>query len=183
MSARANASAKNRRAGGNDIPQGGAQRNYQGQSQSQQQQQGQQQKQPPQSVKMSISDAMALVTLRLGRVEQILHNMPVDGPLGNTNGEHIRIVDDELLANILERLDNLEGSTQETSSNSTDKLTTTLDSLANEVNMTKELLMQMQLFTLKTDKKMTDLEIKINKLEEQFNSVDFNKLHESVHEE
>ena len=181
MSARANASAKNRRAG---EPQGPPQRGgYPGQ----QQQHPQQQQRPPQpSVKLSISDAMALVTLRLGRVEQILHNMPVDGPLGNTNGDNIRIIDDELLNNILQRLDRLDAAPSVSSSvpdDSLSKLSASIESLSNEIKMTKELLMQMQLFSLKTDKKITDLEFKIEGIEGLLSSVNFEQFQEQEGEQ
>jgi hypothetical protein len=95
---------------------------------------------------------MALVTLRLGRVEQILQNLPVDGPLGNNTDENIRIVDDELFTNVIKRLDVIEAILADNDH---------IDTINNELKTTKELLIQTQLFNLKTDKKITDLEEKI----------------------
>ena len=100
-SARANASARNRRAGGDMPPP----------PQMQGQQMPQQMQIPP---KLSVSDAIALISLRLGRVEQIVQNMPVDGQSNiGADGENIRIVDNEVFENMVHRLDALEKGQQE----------------------------------------------------------------------
>ena len=109
---RANASARNKRAGGADINSNGGpspmpgQRGpgypgpgYPGQ--------GQQMAQP----KLSISDAIGLITLRLGRVEQIVQtiqtnpNDPTSIP--EDNGNNV-LVDKQVFDNIVKRLDTLE---------------------------------------------------------------------------
>jgi hypothetical protein len=104
-SARANASARNRRAGGNDVPQ--QMNGRPGQQQPQQmQQQMQQQMMPP---KLSISDAIALITLRLGRVEQIIQEIPMDRQAGpDVDGDNVKIVDNEVFESVLKRLDVLD---------------------------------------------------------------------------
>ena len=116
---RANASARNKRAGGADINSNGGpspmpgQRGpgYPGQGQQgypgQGQMQGQQMAQP----KLSISDAIGLITLRLGRVEQIVQtiqtnpNDPTSIP--EDNGNNV-LVDKQVFDNIVKRLDTLE---------------------------------------------------------------------------
>jgi hypothetical protein len=110
---RANASARNKRAGGADINSNGGpspmqgQRGYPGQGQMQGQMQGQQMAQP----KLSISDAIGLITLRLGRVEQIVQtiqtspNDPTSIP--EDNGNNV-LVDKQVFDNIVKRLDTLE---------------------------------------------------------------------------
>jgi hypothetical protein len=101
-SARANASARNRRAGGNDVPQ---QMNIRP-GQQQPQQQPQQQMMPP---KLSISDAIALITLRLGRVEQIIQEIPMDRQASaDVDGDNVKIVDNEVFESVLKRLDVLD---------------------------------------------------------------------------
>ena len=109
---RANASARNKRAGGADINSNGGpspmpgQRGpgypgpgYPGQ--------GQQMAQP----KLSISDAIGLITLRLGRVEQLVQtiqtnpNDPTSIP--EDNGNNV-LVDKQVFDNIVKRLDTLE---------------------------------------------------------------------------
>ena len=71
-SARSNASARQRRSGGDTSRQQYPPQN----THIQQSQQGT--PQPQQNPKLSISDAIALITLRLGRVENIVQNLPTD---------------------------------------------------------------------------------------------------------
>ena len=111
---RANASARTRRAGGADINSSGpgpmqrGPQSGQGYGQGQGHGQGQQQMQQP---KLSISDAIGLITLRLGRVEQIVQtiqtspNDPTSIPEGNDNSA---LVDKQVFDHIVKRLDILE---------------------------------------------------------------------------
>jgi hypothetical protein len=109
---RANASARNKRAGGADINSNGGPSPMQGQRGPGQGQQGypgqgQQMAQP----KLSISDAIGLITLRLGRVEQLVQtiqtnpNDPTSIP--EDNGNNV-LVDKQVFDNIVKRLDTLE---------------------------------------------------------------------------
>ena len=113
---RANASARQRRAG---EPVGLQQQ----QQQQQRMQPGRggvrpgmsdpQQQQQPMNPKLSISDAIALITLRLGRVETIVSNLPNE-PRGDGEGvgqvydENMRMVDQNVFNSIVTRLDTLE---------------------------------------------------------------------------
>ena len=99
---RANASARNKRAGGADINTNGPNpiRGQPGQ-----------QMQPQVQPKLSVSDAIGLITLRLGRVEQIVQtiqtspNDPTSIPEGNDNSA---LVDKQVFDHIVKRLDILE---------------------------------------------------------------------------
>ena len=77
------------------------------QQQHHQQQQQPQQAQPPQRVKLSVSDAIGLITLRLGRVEQIL----IDQEGAALNGSSLSIpdgtqlVDKSVFNSIINRLE------------------------------------------------------------------------------
>jgi hypothetical protein len=100
---RANASARNRRAGGAEI------------APPQQTGKGIQPQKGtlPQNPKISISDAIGLVTLRLGRLENFMYTINHEGLPSNDNnnlglGENDRIVDDEVFRSIVSRLDVLE---------------------------------------------------------------------------
>ena len=110
-SARSNAGARNRRAGGAETAPMTQQNMRPGSSQQQQQQQ---QQQPQMNPRLSISDAIALITLRLGRVENLIQNMPVDSPSGSGSSsnlepdENMRMIDVTVFENIVSRLDNLE---------------------------------------------------------------------------
>ena len=105
-SARSNAGARNRRAGGAETAPMTQQNMRPGSSQQQQQQQ------PQMNPRLSISDAIALITLRLGRVENLIQNMPVDSPSGFSSNleqdENMRMIDVTVFENIVSRLDNLE---------------------------------------------------------------------------
>ena len=111
-SARSNAGARNRRAGGAETAPMAQQNMRPGSSQQQQQQQQQSQQQPQMNPRLSISDAIALITLRLGRVENLIQNMPVDSPNGAgldfQQDENMRMIDVTVFENIVSRLDNLE---------------------------------------------------------------------------
>jgi hypothetical protein len=115
---RANASARQRRAG---EPVGLQQQQQQQQRMQpgrgggvrpgmpDQQQQQQQQMNP----KLSISDAIALITLRLGRVESIVSNLPNEPRGDGENGgqvydENMRMIDQNVFNSIVIRLDTLE---------------------------------------------------------------------------
>ena len=164
-SARANAAARARRAGG-DMPPPPQQMNGRP---GQQISQGQQM-QPGIGAKLSISDAIALITLRLGRVEQIVQNMPVDGQ--TSLGENGGVVDDAVLANIAQRLEALEkgqkilaekkptvvASTPPIAGNLVNnKLTESVEVLKAEMTQVKDLLMQLQSFTMQTNQRLSDI--------------------------
>ena len=82
-----------------------------GQYQSQQQSQ-QQQQQPPQQAKLSLSDAIGLITLRLGRVETIVQNIQTGDGYENTGSgelpDNMRVIDESVFTSIVSRLDQLE---------------------------------------------------------------------------
>jgi hypothetical protein len=111
-SSRANAAARQRRAG--DTPSTPQQSSYNSTgSKTRFVQQQQEPPQPPMNPKLSISDAIALITLRLGRVENIVSNY--DPNAGSNSGNHqmnydenARMVDEEVFNSIVSRLDALE---------------------------------------------------------------------------
>ena len=166
-SARANASARNRRAGGNEMPP--PQMNGRpGQPMQQQQMQP-----PP---KLSVSDAIALITLRLGRVEQIIQTMPVDGQNNlSAEGENIRIVDDSVFESIVQRLDALEKGhgelaarkpvvsaaaplqTQVVNASVSKEVTESIEVLKAEMVQVKDLLLNLQSFTMQTNQRLSEI--------------------------
>jgi len=165
-SARANASARNRRAGG-DMPPPPQMQGRPGQPMQQQQQM-----QMP--AKLSVSDAIALITLRLGRVEQIVQNMPVDGQSAvGADGENIRIVDNEVFEHMAQRLDELEKGQQElaarkpiVSSNPVTQVVNTavskevsesIEVLKAEMVQVKDLLLNLQSFTMQTNQRLSEI--------------------------
>jgi hypothetical protein len=111
-SSRANAAARQRRAGDTQTTQQQSSYNSSG-SKTRFVQQQQEPPQPPMNPKLSISDAIALITLRLGRVENIVSNY--DPNAGSSSGniqlnydENARMVDEQVFNSIVSRLDALE---------------------------------------------------------------------------
>uniref|UniRef100_A0A6C0B109 Uncharacterized protein n=1 Tax=viral metagenome TaxID=1070528 RepID=A0A6C0B109_9ZZZZ len=167
-SARSNAAARSRRAGGADN-----------QQQQQLQQNGNVKQTGP--VKLSVSDAIGLITLRLGRVEQILQNMPVDG--GSTSiqglGENARIVDDAVFLNIIQRLEALEKG-QLTLKQDLQKIPTNAPTLPlekfekidNDIENVKTSLLQLQSFTMQTNQQLSEMLIKKTIVERNNTSVE-----------
>lgn len=68
----------------------------------------QQQFDAPQPAKISISDAIGLTTLRLGRVEQAIQRLEQTGVTGGVIPENSHIVDQSVLHSIVGRVDTLE---------------------------------------------------------------------------
>lgn len=112
-SSRANAAARQRRAGDTQSTQQQSSYNSTG-SKTRFVQQQQEAPQPPMNPKLSISDAIALITLRLGRVETIVSNYdPNAGSNGGGNhqmnyDENMRMVDEQVFNSIVSRLEALE---------------------------------------------------------------------------
>lgn len=164
-SARANASARNRRAGG-DMPPPPQMQGRPGQPMQQQQMQ--------MPAKLSVSDAIALITLRLGRVEQIVQNMPVDGQSNmGVDGENIRIVDNEVFEHMAQRLDELEKRQQELSARKpvvsstpvtqvvntsiSNEFSESVEVLKAEMVQVKDLLLNLQSFTMQTNQRLSEI--------------------------
>ena len=169
-SARSNAAARSRRAGeGPGMPQQQQPNGRPGQPG--QGQQGQQ----ANNLKLSVSDAIALITLRLGRVEQLVQNMPVDGQnsLANNLDENVRIVDNTVFENMVQRLDSLEKNqrilaerkptvvAQQTTNTIAAPVsavvTESIDVLKAEMVQVKELLLHLQSFTMQTNQRLSDI--------------------------
>jgi hypothetical protein len=186
---RANAAAIQRRTMGaqnNVAPPGGA-RPQQQQQQMRPQQQQQQlrpqqqqpvrpqapqpQSQPMQQPKMSVSDAIGLITLRLGRVETFIQTLPPLDQIGANYsgetgeiGENMRVVDEAVFTNIVARLEKVEQTpkpvataSSKATNQAVDELKKSVEALNAEMANVKSLLMSLQSFTMLTNQKLTDL--------------------------
>jgi len=121
---RANASARNRRAGGAEIVQPSQQQNVRnGQSlRAGQTSRPGQQPQTATKPQISISDAIGLVSLRLGRLEQFMYKINHEGIPSDDDlnlGVNDRIIDEDVFRSIVSRIEKLEQNTnnQSTTSN------------------------------------------------------------------
>ena len=151
----------------------------------------QQQQQMPQQgaspfTKLSISDAIGLVTLRLGRVEQFIidfENGEIEGHHPNSGGassipENSKIVDNSVLTTIINRLDALEK--REGSSS----VTSSVASLEKDLKETKDLLshflFKYELFTKETGEKFSDFDGAISEIEKGLEAHQFVDINEPV---
>ena len=152
----------------------------------------QQQQQMPQQgaspfTKLSISDAIGLVTLRLGRVEQFIidfENGEIEGHHPNSGGgssipENSKIVDNSVLTTIVNRLDALEKKEGSGNVNAS-----SIASLEKEMKEAKDLLSHLlfkyELFTKETNEKFGDFEGAISEIEKNMESHQFVDINEPV---
>jgi len=158
------------------------------------QQQQPQQMQPPSNglpfTKLSISDAIGLITLRLGRVEQFVIDYEngeiATGPQSEANiPNNSKIIDNSVLANIINRLDALEKKETSTSSNSSSNVNNEqVSKIEKDLKETKDLLAHMlfkfELFTKETNDKFNDFEGAITEIEKNMEAPQFTEINDTV---
>jgi hypothetical protein len=161
------------------------QQQYAQQQQYTQQQYAQQQQQAP-NPKLSFSDAIALITIRLGRVETFINNLPPLDQLEQVSStsrpeinENMKIVDEAVFKNIISRLDKLEQTkvtqvpvqVQTTNANQNQlsnddfyilkeenvSFKNEVHSLKEEINELKNIILQLQNYTMTTNQKLCDI--------------------------
>jgi hypothetical protein len=142
-----------------------------------QQQQYSQPQQP--NPKLSFSDAIALITIRLGRVETFINNLPPLDQLEQysttsqpENNENMKIVDEAVFKNIVSRLDKLEqnkpvpiqtqapivdNSEIQSFKEENNSLKDEIFSLKEEMNELKNIIIQLQNYTMTTNQKLCDI--------------------------
>ena len=119
------------------------------------------------NAKLTISDAIGLITLRLGRVEQIIMEAEHNGGFsaGTSIPDNTHLVDKSVINSIVNRLDSLEKKEKDSSNN---QQTIKLES---EIRDIKDLLMSQiikyEKFTLETNKKFDDVDEAFVELEKQ----------------
>ena len=124
------------------------------------------------SAKLSISDAIGLITLRLGRVEQILIDLEHNGGLsaGGSIPDNTQLVDKSVINSIVNRLDTLEKREKEPSNN---QQTSKLES---EIRDIKDLLMgqilKSEKITSETNKKFDEIKEIIDEHQKTFDDFD-----------
>ena len=104
--------------------------------------------------KLSISDAIGLVTLRLGRVEQFMIDMHEQG--GTSVPENKLVIDNSVITNIVSRLDSLEKKEHSTANN--DKLVHLENEVISLKNIIVKLTNDMHMFMQNTTDKFIDFE-------------------------
>jgi len=172
--------------------------------QQQQQYIPQQQQQIAPNPKLSFSDAIALITIRLGRVETFINNLPPLDQLEQysstsqpENNENMKIVDEAVFKNIVSRLDKLENSKvsqvqvqtpvldnedilhlKEENNSLRDEVSSFKDDISSfkeEINELKNIILQLQNYTMNTNQKLCDI-IFSNESEEKNISDELSKM-------
>ena len=121
------------------------------------------QKQPVPVNKISISDAIGLITIRLGRIEQYVQMLQEEGgiPSSSSLSENMQLVDKEVIQSITTRMNTIETKQQRTNPN-----------LETEVKEIKELLKnhiaQFQQFASDTEQKILDIDCAFAEMEKNF---------------
>ena len=144
----------------------------------QQQQPMQQQQQRPTSYgqpggKISISDAIGLTTIRLGKVEQLLQHLQDEGGLNTSFDipDNAQLIDKSVITNIISRIDGLE---KRDGSNMTDKV----GRLENEIRSIRELLNSTKSifdnYVQSNEKRFEDIDIAFVELEKNLTINDDN---------
>ena len=138
---------------------------FQNQNQNQKQNQNQNQKsqdagKPSNGLpfsKLSVSDAIGLVTLRLGRVEQFMIDIHEQGGISNTSvPDNKLVIDNSVITNIVSRLDSLEK--KEQSSTNNEKLVYLENEVVALKNVILKLTNDMNSFMQNTNDKFIDYE-------------------------
>ena len=145
-------------------------------SQNQHQNQNQNQKsqdvgKPPNGLpfsKLSISDAIGLVTLRLGRVEQFMIDIHEQG--GTSVPDNKLVIDNSVITNIVSRLDSLEK--KEHASTNNDKLVHLENEVISLKNIIVKLTNDVHLFMQNTTEKFIDCEEAFIELEKTILTTD-----------
>jgi len=124
--------------------------------------------------KLSVSDAFALVTLRLGRVELIINKLQSEGILdanNNINSENLgnnnnNNFDDTIMQNIITRLDGLDKKT--VSNDLNQKLQSQYNVLSEDVKQTKEVVIKLQSFIMDISQKLNSFITTQENINEEF---------------
>jgi hypothetical protein len=119
------------------------------------------------SAKLTISDAIGLITLRLGRIEQFIQTAEHEGGInmGSNIPNNAHLIDKSVINSIVNRLDSLEKKEKESSGNQQ------TIKLENELRDIKDLLMSQMVkyekFTLETNKRFDDVDEAFVELEKE----------------
>ena len=139
--------------------------------------------------KLSVSDAIGLITLRLGRIEQFVMESENDDVHSQSKGnipENSKIVDNSVLTTIINRLDSLEKreGTNNVASTVASTVASSVASLEKELKETKDLLSHLlfkfELFSKETNEKFGDFEGAITEIEKNMESQQFVELNDTM---
>jgi hypothetical protein len=117
------------------------------------------------NTKISISDAIGLITIRLGRMEQYLQGIQEKDDLSLSQSDNnLQLVDKDVIHNLTERIYTIENKKPDATlaSEITTQITNQISSLEKEIKVLKELL----------DSHITNMNVFIDETDKNFNDVD-----------
>lgn len=133
-----------------------------------------------QLTKISIPNAIGLITLRLGKLEKVIQDSLEEGGLSfnnsgnNINDSNLKLVSDEVFENIIERLDGLE--TQNSNIDLNENLTIVNKEIKDIKDSINNLSMKMSSFINETNEKFLDFETALVDIEKKFDFEPLNDL-------
>jgi hypothetical protein len=131
------------------------------------------QQQQEQTTKISISNAVGLITLRLGRLENVLNDIIEDGGINNNTNTNtnenslppnMKLVTDEVFDNIVNRLNLLESKVINFTTQ-TEKVLKEISDLKTSIDSTN---FKVSSFITETNEKFVDYENALTEIEEKF---------------
>jgi len=133
--------------------------------------------------KLTVSDAIGLITLRLGKVEQFLLDVQHEGGF-NQNSEssipsNLKLIDNSVLTSIIHRLDSLE---KKESGPNMEFISKIEKDLKETREMLMSLLFKFELFTKETTNQFADYELAISEIEKNIHFKEEEIMEEAVHE-
>jgi hypothetical protein len=136
-----------------------------------QQQQMPQQQRPPLTYgqpggKISISDAIGLTTIRLGKVEQFIQHLQEGGLNNNFDiPDNAQLIDKSVITNIISRIDSLEKRDGTNMNEKIGRLETEIKSIRELLNATKS---NFESYVQSNEKRFEDIDIAFVELEQNF---------------
>lgn len=137
--------------------------------------------------KLSISDAIGLITLRLGRIEQfVIDSENGEGLSSVSHGgnipENSKIIDNSVLISMINRLDSLEKRESSTSASSinNEQFTKLEKELKETKDLLSHLLFKFELFTKETNEKFTDFENAFSEIEKGMAPQLFEEINDTI---
>jgi type II secretory pathway pseudopilin PulG len=126
------------------------------------------------NTKISISDAIGLITIRLGRMEQYLQGIQEKDDLSLSQSDNnLQLVDKDVIHNLTERIYTMENKKPDTIL--TNQITNQISSLEKEIKVLKQLLdshiANMNVFISETDKNFNDVDNGFVELEKNIPSL------------
>lgn len=152
------------------------------------QQQGQPQPNSSPFSKLTISDAIGLITLRLGRIEQFVIDyengeVSTTGPVGGGIPENSKIIDNSVLTSMINRLDSLEKrepSTSSLSSVNNEQVAKIEKDLKETKDLLAHMLFKFELFSKETNDKFTDFENAFAEIEKSMVTPPLDEINDTV---